>query len=347
MQLVNQIISVFQNNQNINYKRFNCVMSEYCVMNQKISVREVSHQNEVILIFDKRYSLGFFTHPDNNPCSDCTCGESDNGPEPKCTYEDCQPIPFGCVSQVPPGQCCAEILYCGCPGIGERFYRIGEEVPDLFHIEDPCFICTCVARDAVDCNFMFCDAPPTGCVTQNNPDQCCPEILHCGCEADGKIYKIGDEIPDNDPCSTCTCEASDNGAEPVCWAVECPAYPENCVTQNVPGQCCPEILHCGCEVDGTIYKYDEIIPHDYAFRLSGFIRINRDILYERMEISGYFGRPTHDDPCICCYCDYGEVSCQKGCPYPPPGCENAQPSPGFCCPDYKALGCETSGSSGS
>ncbi|CRL03647.1 CLUMA_CG016542, isoform A [Clunio marinus] len=246
--------------------------------------------------------------PQNNPCKTCFCAE--NGL--KCAEIACAAPPPGCVTQNNPDRCCPEILYCGCEVDG-TIYKIGEEIPD----NDPCTGCTCeVSGNGAEpvCWAVGCGAYPGACVTQNVPGQCCPEILYCGCEVDGTIYKIGEEIPDNDPCSGCTCENSDNGPEPLCWAIACDAPPPGCVTQNNPDQCCPEILYCGCEVDGTVYKIGDDIPNE--------------------------------SPCVTCTCEEsdsgGNPSCYSmSCLAPPPGCENVQPPPDVCCPDYQALGCET------
>ncbi|CRL03667.1 CLUMA_CG016745, isoform A [Clunio marinus] len=249
--------------------------------------------------------------PDNTPCTNCTCVESDNGPNLSCVVHDCSPTPPGCVTRNNPDQCCPEILYCGCEVDG-TIYKVDEEIAD----NDPCLTCACVARDTVSCNDMSCDAPPPGCVTQNVPGQCCPEILYCGCEVDGAIIKIGEESPNNTPCFNCTCLAYDKGPKLSCVVTDCDLEGElrGCVTQDVPGQCCPDVLYCGCyDDDGTVYKIGDDVPNK--------------------------------DPCVTCACEArGPVSCYyNSCLAlaPPPGCENAQPSPGACCPDYQALGCET------
>ncbi|CRL03648.1 CLUMA_CG016542, isoform B [Clunio marinus] len=133
----------------------------------------------------------------------------------------------------------------GCTDNGV-FYPIGASVPQ----NNPCKTCFC-AENGLKCAEIACAAPPPGCVTQNNPDRCCPEILYCGCEVDGTVYKIGDDIPNESPCVTCTCEESDSGGNPSCYSMSCLAPPPGCENvQPPPDVCCPDYQALGCETSG-------------------------------------------------------------------------------------------------
>ncbi|CRL03631.1 CLUMA_CG016584, isoform A [Clunio marinus] len=241
--------------------------------------------------------------PHDDPCRSCYC---DYGAV-YCERKQCSYPQEGCVYQNIPGQCCPELSYCGCMVDG-TVYDFGSYIP----VDDPCSVCFCdnigdigeVSCEQKECSYP----PPEGCVYQNVPGQCCPELSYCGCMVDGTVYDFESEVPNDDPCLSCYC---DFNGEVSCMQKECSSPPPGCVYQSVPGKCCPELSYCGCMVDGTVYDFESDVPDD--------------------------------DPCNSCYCDFnGEVSCmQKECSYPPPGCENAQPSPGVCCPDYQALGCET------
>ncbi|CRL03646.1 CLUMA_CG016521, isoform A [Clunio marinus] len=185
------------------------------------------------------------------------------------------------------------------------FYLDGEVVLQY----DPCKICNCIGNE-VKCSMMTCAKPLPGCVTQKNPEKCCPEILYCGCMIDDKMYEYCADVPSSDPCKYCYCDR--NGEVSCDVMTECPEQQEECVYQNSPDQCCPEKLYCGCTNDGQVYHAGE-------------------------EISSI-------DSCSYCYCEEnGEIRCEMiECPQPQYGCVYYN-NPNQCCPEISYCGCMVDG----
>ncbi|CRL03650.1 CLUMA_CG016959, isoform A [Clunio marinus] len=271
--------------------------------------------------------------PQEDPCTICVCSEY--GLECGHLYYDCPFIPRGCVHRNIPGQCCPEILYCGCK-VNGTVYPVESDVPS----DDSCFTCSCNSFGQFSCKAKIeCSKPQPGCVYQTPPGQCCPEILYCGCMVNGTVYPLESDVP-----SPCFCYCDFKGT--VSCEKECPIKKYGCVYQDSPDQCCPELSYCGCMVNGTLYE--SAIPSDdcpFCTCFFGEVRCEQEECCMKDDGSVYpydFDIPN-DDPCLSCYCSIGYVQCDtKECSEPPPGCENAQPSPGVCCPDFQALGCETS-----
>jgi DNA-binding IclR family transcriptional regulator len=130
-------------------------------------------------------------------------------------------------------------------------YDIDEEIPD----DDPCVTCTCTEHGEI-CAAIGCAFPNCRCGLQPiaREDECCPS---CRCVVNGTAYDIDEEIPDDDPCVTCTC--TEHGE--ICAAIGC-AFPNcRCGLQPIAreDECCPS---CRCVVNGTAYDIDEEIPDD-------------------------------------------------------------------------------------
>ncbi|CRK95996.1 CLUMA_CG009436, isoform A [Clunio marinus] len=217
-------------------------------------------------------------------------------------------------------ECCPEILYCGCR-YGDKVYKIGEEIPN----GNPCETCTCHSIDKevfwgeIACSYTTCPLPPPGCeYGDSKPGECCPEISFCGCRIDGKMYEFGEEIIDDDPCETCVCEQGDEIIETqsLCRRIECPIQEPGCVYRDrYPDECCPELLYCGCKIDGKVYDIGEVIPSENPCEFCDCVL---DGTYEATSI-----------------CETME------CRPPPPGCEDIQTPPDVCCLNYDEIGCKT------
>ncbi|CAH1785155.1 unnamed protein product, partial [Owenia fusiformis] len=130
-----------------------------------------------------------------------------------------------------------------------------------------------------------------------------------GCDIDGTIYNIGDEIKQDDPCTNCRCElqyGTQRGFK-MCSIIDCaPTFCENPL--YIEGVCCPtcEPLGKGCDIDGKLYNIGDVIEQD--------------------------------DPCMECKCEQLEYGTTKGtkmcltmsCQAPP--CDNPEYIEGVCCP---------------
>ena len=127
-------------------------------------------------------------------------------------------------------------------------YKDGEKVPD---INDPCASCTCFAGDIV-CATPDCGRPDPALNCVELPSKggsCCPEF-DCPnpesreeefkmCMENGVEYEHKADVPNEDPCKTCTCF---NG-NVICASPSC-GFPDpalNCVElPSKGGSCCPE-----------------------------------------------------------------------------------------------------------
>ena len=64
-----------------------------------------------------------------------------------------------------------------------------------------------------------------------DPGECCPYCPNC--KKDGEVFKDGDNIPDQDPCTKCKCEKGDI----ICASIACPFL--TCTGKYLPpGECC-------------------------------------------------------------------------------------------------------------
>jgi hypothetical protein len=129
------------------------------------------------------------------------------------------------------------------------------------------------------CNLVSCVTPNCnhGLQLRRKSYECCRT---CACVVWGLAFYIGEEIPDSDPCTNCSC--TENGQ--LCTAKGC-AVP-NCSHGLQPirkrNECCQS---CGCVVNGISFDIGEEIPDN--------------------------------DPCTNCTCtENGQICTAKGCAVP-------------------------------
>ncbi|XP_052253142.1 kielin/chordin-like protein [Dreissena polymorpha] len=229
------------------------------------------------------------TVPDDNPCAKCKCMNGDV----TCSYTNCT-NPNCDNSYTPKGECCPKCVE-GCEMNGVT-YKEGQTVPD----ENPCANCVC-RNGLVRCNYTTCE--PLTCANKVKPaGKCCPECRE-GCVRNGKTYKEGETVPDDNLCASCTCQKGDV----TCTYTTCTTL--TCKDQYRPqGECCAKCRE-GCVMSGKTYKEGESVPDD--------------------------------NPCATCTCKGGEVECSyKTCVALP--CANTYIPSGECCPACKE-GCEKDG----
>ncbi len=121
-----------------------------------------------------------------------------------------------------------------------------------------------------------------------------------GCSINGKIYRVGQEVHQTDPCNYCTCD----GHDVTCVTIQCPLVSPHCTIP--PGKCCAK-----CKDDRSCEYNGQIMQHGQTFRGVGH---------------------SLCDDIIECRCNLGEVECedvtcpQTDCEFPIPS--HIQP----CCP---------------
>ncbi|KAH3702913.1 kielin/chordin-like protein [Dreissena polymorpha] len=163
----------------------------------------------------------------------------------------------------------------------------------------------CVVPSKDDCSVVA-DCMPLTCKRIHMPPgACCPVCKNNGksknCKKNGKIYREGEDVPDDDPCMFCRCDSG----EVVCAIMDCAAPP--CEDPfSIPGQCCPVCnTDTSCKVGDKVFKDLEDIPDE--------------------------------NPCESCICSRGEVVCSTVFCDVPQCVAPAVPftAPGECCPGCK------------
>ncbi|CAH1787382.1 unnamed protein product [Owenia fusiformis] len=249
----------------------------------------------------KSYPPGDFKTGD--PCKSCTCNiQRDGSTKVECAVMACS-MPL-CKGNAQPvikdGQCCPSCpeepdcsaricLRPVCPEGVSLFTPKGECCPQC---GEDCRLVRCA--QVLDCE--------GGAKSYIPPGKCCAQCPPPprGCEVDGTVYKIGEEIKQDSPCMHCTCEINDGEGFKLCAIMDCAPPPcEN--PFPIEGRCCPmcnpreqgvckfdgkyfangssfpstdgcntckcednevicTLIECGCEKDGQSYQVGDKIP---------------------------------------------------------------------------------------